>query len=430
MMQINVFSVLFIVGVLLNFLLKQYLEYVDYKSRVVQGCKVPESLQNYVNSSDLEKTCNYENEKYFFWRKEAFVNVLIELFTAVFLYSFFYSFSLKITTNACFCAYIFTFGTTFLNWLVAIPFNAYRQFKIEKKYGFNKMTKQIFIEDLVKETVLSVFLAAFLMLGAITLFKNFMKYWYIPLGSGYLLISLVIAFVYPVVIAPLFNKFTPLEEGSLKKRLEALLAKCGFKSSGVYVMDASRRSGHSNAYFTGFGKSKRIVLYDTLIDQLSEEEIEAVLAHELGHYKKHHVTKRLLVLIPLIFAGLWIMDLFIYNSKLYAAFGLPDQNLKIVEASSVARNVYAYTKYCGIVFLGVVFGGFAPFASLISNFFSRRDEFAADSFAKELCGTGVYLSEALIKLNKENLSEFTPPKIYSVFNYSHPPLMERLENLK
>lgn len=429
-MQINVYSILFICGTAFTFILNHILEFIDYRARVKRGTIVPEMLQEHVTPEEMELTVDYENDKYFFWIKRSIVSVLINLVTVVFFYGFFYKFCVDVTSNAYFCVYFFTLMIALPEWLIDIPFDAYKEFHIEKKYGFSKTTKSIWFDDLGKQTILNVTLTSLLLLGAIALFKNYHNYWYILLGAGYLFVSLGISFIYPIWIAPMFNKFVPLEDGSLKTRLEALLDRCGFKSSGVYIMDASKRSGHSNAYFTGFGKSKRIVLYDTLLEQLTDEEIESVLAHELGHYKKHHVIKRLIIMIPLVFAALWLMNQFILDPKLYSAFGVAAPSLRVVIADSVSINIYAFTKYCGVVFLMAVFGGFVPFASLISNFFSRKDEFEADRYAKELCGTGEHLCTALIKLNKENLMEFTPPKIYSIFNYNHPPLLERMNHLQ
>ena len=184
----------------------------------------------------------------------------------------------------------------------------------------------------------------------------------------------------------------------------------------MFVMDASKRSKHSNAYFTGFGKTKRVVLYDTLIAQLKPEEIKAVLGHELGHYKHHHIIKKMCVMIPCIFGALFLMSLFISRSDLYTTFGFTVQPVPEVQ-------------FLGIFLLGLVFGGFGTLLSPVTNFFSRRDEFQADAFAKNLCGTGKPLVTSLVTLNKENLSELTEPKIYSVFNYSHPPLLERIRAL-
>jgi STE24 endopeptidase len=242
------------------------------------------------------------------------------------------------------------------------------------------------------------------------------------LGIVYVAFSLVASYIYPVLIAPLFNKFTPLEDGDLKTRLTQLLGKTGFTAKSMFVMDASRRSGHSNAYFTGLGKNKRIVLFDTLIAQLLPEEIEAVLAHELGHYKHKHIVKKLCVMIPLIFAVLFFVFFVSKTPLLCKGFGFLPSTFELAAGETLPFQM----QFLSIFLMGLSFGGFTPLFTLIENASSRRDEFQADAYSAKLCGGGKSLSTALIKLNKENLSEIVPPKIYSVFNYSHPPLLERI----
>ena len=196
------------------------------------------------------------------------------------------------------------------------------------------------------------------------------------------------------------------------------MERTGFKSSGVFIMDASKRSKHSNAYFTGFGKTKRVVLYDTLVEQLSVDEVGAVLAHELGHYKKHHIVKRFAVTIPLVYIVLFAAARLTSCEALYSGFGF---------SYDVALP---YMKFIALFLLSEVFGGYGIFVRLVSNFFSRKDEYEADAYAKKLCGSGKPLSSALIALNRENKGEVRTAKIYSAFTYSHPTLLERLRALE
>ena len=294
--------------------------------------------------------------------------------------------------------------------LLSLPFALYSEFGIEKHFGFSNMTLGMWINMLIMIPLL---------LAMIGLFKYASDWWWILLGCIYFAFSIGISIIYPIFIAPIFNKFTPLEEGELKTRLEELLKKCGFKASGLFVMDASRRSGHSNAYFTGFGKSKRVVLYDTLIEQLSVDEIEAVLGHELGHYKHHHILKKMILMIPAVFVVLFVISMLVKLPSLYSGFGFVD--VEVVPYQMM---------FIGIFLMSLVFGEWGILLNPIMNFMSRRDEFQADAFAKKICGTGEPLCTALIKLNKENLSEIQVPKIYSVFNYNHPPLLERIAALR
>ncbi|MBQ5570267.1 MAG: M48 family metallopeptidase, partial [Treponema sp.] len=306
-------------------------------------------------------------------------------------------------------------------------------------------TLGMWLLDQLKSLVIGLVLGVPLILVAVAL-MNHIEHWWFFLGSVYIAFSLAVSYIYPVLIAPVFNKFTPLEDGELRERLFALLEKCGFKASGIFVMDASRRSSHSNAYFTGFGKNKRIVLYDTLLKQLTTDEIEAVLGHELGHFKKHHIIKRMCVMFPLIFAFLFAAWLLIKIPSLYSGFGftgntgsttLSANNTGITLATGSTATIFeegksipATLQYVGIYLLSLIFGGFGPIFSLISNTFSRRDEFEADKFAVTTCAEREALVSALIKLNKENLSQIQVPTIYSIFNYSHPPLLERIKAIK
>ena len=195
-------------------------------------------------------------------------------------------------------------------------------------------------------------------------------------------------------------------------------------------MDASKRSRHSNAYFTGFGRSKRVVLYDTLLDQLSVDETESVLAHELGHYKLSHIIRRLFAVIPLVVISLFAVSVLVKMPSLYSAFGFQAETSVVLDGETRTETVLPYIHFIGLFLCGLVAGPFSPLLSLVSNFFSRRDEFQADAFSAETCGRSRSLVTALIKLHKENLSELTPPKIYCVFKYSHPPLLERIRALE
>ena len=416
----NVFVILFIAGAALQFLLTHLLEFIDWKHRKVHGRKIPSELFGHIDQETLDKTCRYEDAKYCFWIPK---NLLSFSLSLVLLFSGFYPFVFESLWNWCGRSFV----TFFLFILIAsipgvvleIPFDLYKEFRLEKKFGFSTMTLKLWILDQIKGLLVSLVISGALLFVLVFLVEHCPSWWWILLASVYTVFSLVLSIIYPMFIAPLFNKFTPLEQGELRTRLENLLSKCGFKSNGLFVMDASKRSKHSNAYFTGFGKSKRVVLYDTLVAQLSPEEIESVLGHELGHYKHHHILKRMIIMIPAIFALLFAVNLFINHVSLYSGFGF-----------DVSQGVLPHMKPLGLFFLLMIFEGFTVLLSPVTNYFSRRDEFQADAFAKKVCGTGEHLSTALIKLNKENLSEITPPKIYSLFYYSHPPLLERIRAVK
>lgn len=416
----NVFVIVFLVGTGFSFFLNFMLERMDFSFRKKHGREIPEEIKDYVDAETLDKTCQYEDAKYNLWFPSAFLEVVLSLYLVwVGFYPAVFKWIYHWTQNSFFAAFLFLVLVSIPGAILSVPFALYSEFGIEKHFGFSKMTIGMWIMDSIKSLALSLVISLPLLGIMIALFKYASDWWWILLGCVYVAFSLAISVIYPLFIAPIFNKFTPLEEGELKTRLEKLLEKCGFKASGLFVMDASKRSGHSNAYFTGFGKSKRVVLYDTLIEQLSIDEIEAVLGHELGHYKHHHIIKRMCFMIPMIFVVLFVISFLVKFPYLYKGFGF-----------DAGEKVPFQMMFVGVFLLSMVFEGYSDFAGLISNSFSRKDEFQADAFSKKICGTEEPLVTALIKLNKENLSEIQVPKIYSAFNYNHPPLLERINALR
>ncbi|MGN0729422.1 M48 family metallopeptidase [Treponema sp.] len=417
----NLFFALFLAGAVFDFASGQFLEAIDFVFRKKHGKKIPARLKEFINPQETEKICAYENEKYFLWVP---LNILEFLLKLALVFSGFYALLFTGLLNRfqnIFAAAIgFAFISQLPNFILGLPFSLFSEFRIEKKFGFSNMTLKTWLGDLAKSAVLSAVLGVPILCAAVALICSFNKIWWLLFALIYLAFSLAVSYVYPIWIAPLFNKFTPLEQGEIKERLENLLARTGFKSNGIFKMDASRRSNHSNAYFTGFGKNKRIVLFDTILSQLEPSEIETVLAHELGHFKKHHITKRLCAMVPLIFISLFISSMAIRLPGLYSTFGFGQAELPVLPQ----------VQLLGLFFFGMTVEGYGRIFALISNFFSRRDEFQADSYSRKLCGSGQPLVSALIKLNKKNLSELEPPKIYSLFNYSHPPLMERINSLE
>lgn len=415
----NVFVIIFLGGTAFSVLLNFFLERIDFTFRQKHGREIPEKVKDFVDSSTLDKTCRYEDAKYFLWIPSVLLDTGLSLYLVwCGFYPAVFNRVWTWTGNSFWAAFFFLVIVSVPGAILSVPFALYSEFGIEKHFGFSNMTLSMWIMDTLKSLFLSLVIGLPLLGAMIALFKYVPEFWWVLLGCVYVAFSILISIIYPIFIAPLFNKFTPLEDGELKTRLESLLEKCGFKASGLFVMDASKRSGHSNAYFTGFGKSKRVVLYDTLIKQLSIDEIEAVLGHELGHYKHHHIVKRMCVMIPLIFAVLFVVSFLVKLPYLYEGFGF-------VTGGEVPFQMM----FAGVFLLGIVFEGFSDLSDLVSNFFSRKDEFQADAFSKKICGTGAPLISALIKLDKENLSEIQVPKIYSAFNYNHPPLLERINAL-
>lgn len=281
------------------------------------------------------------------------------------------------------------------------------------------MTFKLWILDQIKEMVVSLIMSAILMAAMIAVLVIFPDKWWILLVCVLFAFTLIMQVLYPLVIAPMFNKFTPLEDGELKERISQLMTNLGFKANGIFVMDASKRSGHSNAYFGGMGKSKRIVLYDTLIKQLTTDELVAVLGHELGHYKLHHIIRRFLVMIPVELILMFVLFKIAQGTSIYTGFGFAIADVQIQSV-----------QFIGLFLASLVAGSVDEFIPPIINTSSRRDEYQADAFSAKLTGNPDALISGLIKLNSENLSELLPPKLYVIWNYSHPTLIERIRALK
>jgi STE24 endopeptidase len=300
----------------------------------------------------------------------------------------------------------------FAQFLIGLPFSIYSTFVIEAKYGFNKMTAKTFALDLLKSTLLSMLIGLPILAAILWVFGELgNSAWLI----GFLLvtaISFILSYIAPTWIMPIFNKFVPLESGSLRDKITAMAEKAKFPLTNIFVIDGSKRSTKSNAFFTGFGKNKRIALYDTLIQNHSEEELVAVLAHEIGHYKLKHITQGMAIGVVHTFVLFFLLGQILQSEMLYSAFYM--SNMPI---------------YAGLIFFGILFSPIESILSVAMNSLSRRNEFAADNFAKKLIGKGTHLIEALKKLSTDNLSNPVPHPFYVLLNYSHPPVVERIRKL-
>ena len=295
---------------------------------------------------------------------------------------------------------------------IDLPFALYRQFVIEVRYGFNRMTLALFFADLLKHTLLGIVIGAPVILAVLWLMAVMGSAWWFWVWLFWSAFNLLILFVYPTWIAPLFNKFSPLADGEMKSRIEALLSRCGFRSSGLFVMDGSKRSSHGNAYFTGFGNNKRIVFFDTLLARLAPPEVEAVLAHELGHFRRHHVLKRIVLMFAASLGFLWLLGQLIDAPWFYAGLGIPAQS----------------TALALILFFLVVPVFTFPFTPVLSQI-SRRHEFEADAYAAAQTDAGD-LGRALVKLYEDNAATLTPDPLHSLFYDSHPPAAVRIARLQ
>lgn len=306
-------------------------------------------------------------------------------------------------------------STFFIMGIAEIPLSYYRTFVIEEQYGFNKMTPVMFFTDLIKQSVLGLLLGAPLLFSVLWLMEQTGENWWLYAWLAWIAFNLFVLAIFPTWIAPLFNKFTPLEDTTLKTRIEQLMTKCGFKASGLFVMDGSRRSSHGNAYFTGFGKTKRIVFFDTLLSRLDPSEIEAVLAHELGHFKHRHVIKRIIISFAMSLAFLWGLSYLMNQSWFYEGLG--------VDVASVPSTAMA------LLLFFLVMPVFTFLLHPLSSLYSRKHEFEADAFAARNSSADD-LVRALVKLYQDNAATLTPDPLHSAFYDSHPPASIRVAHLQ
>ncbi len=304
---------------------------------------------------------------------------------------------------------VFLAALSLLLWVLGLPFSLYATFSLEQRFGFNRTTPRLYVIDTLKGLALSVVIGVPVLLALFWFMDKTGTFWWLWAFGAMTLFELVMNVLSPLVIAPLFNKFTPLPDGTLRESIESLAGKLGFRTRGIFVVDSSRRSGHSNAYFTGLGSSKRIVLFDTLVSTNTEEEILSVLAHEIGHEKRNHVRKGLALSIVMSLVGFWILSLLLHWAPLYVAFGFQQQSYQAL-----------------LVLIGVCAGPFTFFLQPLFSIHSRRQEYEADRFAVHGVGSAAGLRSALLRLSRDNLSNLAPHPLYSFIHYSHPTLAERI----
>jgi STE24 endopeptidase len=306
-------------------------------------------------------------------------------------------------------ALVMAFG--FVSYLIDLPFATARVFGLEERFGFNRATPATFALDQLKSLALAAAFAAPALYALFALLRAFPESWWIFGFVAFMSFVLAMTIIYPTLIAPLFNRFTPLADEATRRRMEALLAKCGFESKGLFVMDASRRSTHGNAYFTGFGKAKRIVLFDTLLQTHSLDEVEAILAHELGHFKFGHVRQMILQTAAIAFIAFLILHFAFAGGRVASWFGLPDDPGLTLAILALAKEP--------------VFHLLTPLLA----WRSRRAEFEADGFARDMVGKQPMIS-ALTRLTRDNLATLTPDALYATFYYTHPPVSLRVAHLR
>jgi len=406
----NIIFISIIIIPIAGFITERYLSHLNSK---MWSATLPEKLKGLCDEDEYRKTQLYqkENNKLEFWTSILNLAVILGAIIAG-GFAWIDVFARSLSINIVLISLIFFGVIGFLSDIINIPFSFYDTFVIEKKYGFNTMTIRTFITDHLKSWFIAL-IVGIPVLGLITWIyyrtgKNFWIYAWAVITA----FSVFINFFYSELIVPLFNKQTPLEDGPLRTSIESFAQKAGFKIRNIYIIDGSKRSTKANAYFSGFGSKKRIVLYDTLLKDLTEEEIVAVLAHEVGHYKKKHVLLSLAFSVLITGLMLFLFSLVVDNPKLSGAIGAKTTSFHL-----------------GLIVFGILYSPLSLVIGLFSNALSRTNEYAADRFASEKFSP-VILATALKKLSVKNLSNMMPHPAYVFFHYSHPPLLKRLEKLE
>jgi STE24 endopeptidase len=374
---------------------------------------MPEFCASFLKLEDYEKSKKYTASKIYFASLTSVWNTAV-LLTFLFLGGFYFleTLCLRISDSEMCCATLFCFLILFGKQILDLPFALYHTFVLEKKFAFNKTTPALYARDFVLRWLLTLLLGTPLICFLIWALIQWGPYWWVYGFLGMMGFQVFLLFIYPHWISPLFNTFKPLEAGSLKTGILNIAKKIKFDLSEIFVMDGSKRSTHSNAYFTGFGKFRRIVLFDTLVKSLSTEELLGVLAHEMGHNQLRHIQKTLLISTAMTGIGFYLGSLLIAWKPLYLAFGLSGEHLFPV-----------------LVLFPLLMNPLNLLIAPMLYKISRKHEFKADRFSAETTQTPHYLKQALLKLSRDNLSNLHPHPLYSFFHDSHPPIAQRLEAL-
>ncbi|MDD4977670.1 MAG: M48 family metallopeptidase [Gallionella sp.] len=407
------FTLIFIAALILSTLTKLWLARRHLTHIAAHRDAVPDAFSAKITLDDHQKAADYTSAKTRF-------SMWGLLFDAVILLAFTLGGGIQAVATLCDGWFVSPLaqgmavlvGVLLLNSLLEAPFNWYRTFVIEARYGFNKMTLKLYVLDALKGMLVGAILGLPLLAGVLWLMGRMGEYWWLYVWAVWVGFNLLILFIYPTFIAPMFNKFSPLQDEAMQARINALLQRCGFTSSGLFVMDGSKRSAHGNAYFTGFGKSKRIVFFDTLLERLNISEIEAVLAHELGHFKNRHVLKRIVTTFAMSLGFLWLLAVLMQNDWFYQGLGVSSQSTAVA-----------------LLLFFMVLPVFSFLLSPVMSAYSRKHEFEADAYASQQTDAQD-LVNALVKLYQDNASTLTPDPLYSRFYDSHPPAAVRIAQLQ
>ncbi len=407
------FTQIFIALILIKFLLETYLKIRNLKSIDNNKDSVPPRFKNVVTEEEYKKSILYNTDRIKFQIFTAlFGSVVLVIFTIGGLLNYLTQVVMDMTSSNVLGAVLLGLLLIIVEEIISIPISIYSTFVIEERHGFNKTTRKTFVTDIFKGLLISGAISSILYATVIFIIISAGDLWWIYAFAAVFTLQAVIFFLYPVLIMPLFNKFEPLDDEQFKKPIEKLLEKVDFKSKGLFVMNASLRSTHGNAFFTGFGKNKRIVFFDTLLKTINPDEMEAILGHELGHYKLGHIRKTLISSLVFGFLGFYILNEIFKSDNFFIAHGL--------------ENLTVYSKF---LMFYLVIGSYTFFTKPITSALSRKREFEADDFSFQFTD-GEHMISGLLKLTKDNASNLTPDPLYSSYYYSHPPIAERVASIE
>ena len=407
------FTQIFIALILIKFLLETYLKIRNLKSIDNNKDSVPPRFKNVVTEEEYKKSILYNTDRIKFQIFTAlFGSVVLIIFTIGGLLNYLTEVVMDMTSSNVLGAVLLGLLLIIVEEIISIPISIYSTFVIEERHGFNKTTRKTFVTDIFKGLLISGAISSILYATVIFIIISAGDLWWIYAFAAVFTLQAIIFFLYPVLIMPLFNKFEPLDDEQFKKPIEKLLEKVDFKSKGLFVMNASLRSTHGNAFFTGFGKNKRIVFFDTLLKTINPDEMEAILGHELGHYKLGHIRKTLISSLVFGFLGFYILNEIFKSDNFFIAHGL--------------ENLTVYSKF---LMFYLVIGSYTFFTKPITSALSRKREFEADDFSFQFTD-GEHMISGLLKLTKDNASNLTPDPLYSSYYYSHPPIAERVASIE
>ncbi len=409
-MSSEIIFFIIVVFLCLDFVLERVLESLNSKH---MSPVLPDSLKGIYEEKEYSRFQSYkrENGRLDSWSSGVGFVVMI-VFLVAGGFGWYNSWVVSLTDSVVWQTILFVVGLSVVSSVLDIPFDYYATFRIEEKYGFNKTTRRVYWLDTVKELFLSLVLGGVLLALVVWFYTWAGTYFWLYAWGAVTLFSVFMAMFYSQLIVPLFNKQTPLQEGSLRDKIQAFAGKVGFKLDNIYVIDGSKRSTKANAYFTGLGPKKRVVLYDTLIDELTEEEIVAVLAHEVGHYKKRHTLRSMVVSVIQMGVLFWLFSLCVNNVALSEALG--------------GDRVYFQL---GLIAFAILYSPVNLILGVGMNVWSRNNEYEADAFAARYY-EGDYLVSGLKKISVKSLSNLTPHPLYEYVYYSHPSLLKRIDAIK